>query len=594
MANALDAFSADLARLADLTDDELSALESNIMTAFDTADEANDEETMTALADALDTVRSELDKRKPDAPADEPAVAAIAAPEAETETEIEAADTAVPEVPAEHSEAEAPAEAEAHAAASEEPAVDNLDNTNETKEEETTVASVDIPKDRAPQITEAAPNVITAAADIAGVPAGAAFDSLDAFADAFAKRINSLNRLNGGDGERVLVASIKSTVPEDRLLLPNDPEGNRDKIMAVTDLSVLTASGGCCAPLTTRYDLFTIGETSRPVRDSLAGFQADRGGIRFFTSPTLSDLGLATGFWDCSDDAAYDEAVPSTWKVCARIDCPTEQTALTEAVTMCLTFGVLSSRVFPENVTANTRLALVQHARLAESALLARIKAGSTAITGPAVAYGAVRDLLLTVARIVAWYRDRHRLDKDVPLRAILPLWVLEVLVSDLIVQPPAGDGRAADFAVAAADVQRFFTDRNINITWTLDGPSPTHNGGGTYGGLLPAGSGGTTTTTTTGAGTTTTTTTAAGYLPSKEVPVFPTTVQWALFAEGSWLFLDGGSLDLGVVRDSTLVRSNDYMQFSEVFESAVKIGGESLWITSPISVLGAYSKAIA
>lgn len=571
MANALDAFSADLARLADLTDDELSALESNIMSAFDTADEADDEETMTALADALDTVRSELDKRKPEAPADEPAVAAIAAPE----TEIDAADTAVPEVPAEHSEAEAPAEAEAHAAASEEPAVDNLDNTNETKEEETTVASVDIPKDRAPQITEAAPNVITAAADIAGVPAGAAFDSLDAFADAFAKRINSLNRLNGGDGERVLVASIKSTVPEDRLLLPNDPEGNRDKIMAVTDLSVLTASGGCCAPLTTRYDLFTIGETSRPVRDSLAGFQADRGGIRFFTAPTLSDLGLATGFWDCSDDEAYAEGTPETWKVCARIDCPTEQTALTQAVTMCLTFGVLSSRVFPENVTANTRLALVQHARLAESALLARIKAGSTPVTGPAVAYGAVRDLLLTVARVVAWYRDRHRLDKDVPLRAILPLWVLEVLVSDLIVQPPAGDGRAADFAVAAADVQRFFTDRNINITWTLDGPSPTTNGGGTYGALVD---------------------TAAAGDPAgtKDVPLFPTSVEWALFAEGSWLFLDGGSLDLGIVRDSKLVRSNDYMQFSEVFESAVRIGGESLWITSPVSVLGAYSKAVA
>lgn len=567
MANALDEFSADLARLADLADDELSTLESSIMAAFDSADEANDEETMQALADALDQVRSELDKRKPEAPAeDEPAVAAAAETEPETPTTPDA-----PETPEEHLEAEAPAEA---AAVVEDEAVDTPEPTPKIeKEEETTVASVDIPKDRAPKITEAAPNTITAAADIPGYTAGTEFQSLDAFSDAFAKRINTLNRLNGGDGERVMVASIRSTVPADRLLMPNDPEGNRDKIMAVADLSAITASGGCCAPLTTKYDLFTIGETARPVRDSLAGFQADRGGIRFYTGPTLADLGTATGFWDCTDDAAYVEGTPGTWKVCATIDCPPEQTALTQAVTMCLTFGVLSSRVFPENVTANTRLALVQHARLAESALLAAIKAGSVAVAGPAVAYGAVRDMLLTVARVAAWYRDRHRLGKEVPLRAILPIWLLEMLRADIIVQPPAGDGRTADFAVSANDVENFFDQWGINITWTLDGPSPTTQGGGTYGPLVDAD--------------------GAGAGTAMGLPLFPTTVQWALFAEGSWLFLDGGSLDLGIVRDSKLVRSNDYMQFSEVFESAVKIGGESLWITSPVEVLGGYSPAI-
>jgi len=536
MANEIDAFSADLARLADLTDDELSTLESSIMAAFDTADSAGDESSMNELADALDEVRAERDKRQPP-DSQEPAPAAT--PEAE------------------------------------EPATAAAVQPNETKEaKETTVASVDIPKDRAPQITEAASTVITAAADIPGYTAGTPFKSLDDFVDAFTKRINNTTRLTGGDGERVLVASIKSTVSEDRILRMNDPEGNKEKIQAVTDLSSLTASGGCCAPLTSRYDLFTIGETSRPVRDALAGFQADRGGIRFFRAPVLPGLGQASGFWDCAADEAYDPADPQTYKVCATIQCPTEETELTKAVTMCLTFGVISSRVFPENVAANTKLALVQHARLAESALLNQIKLDSTQIQGPAVSYGAVRDLLLTVARVVAWYRDRNRLDKDVPLRAILPLWLLEMMVSDLIVQPPAGDGRVADFALSNSDIQKFFTEANINVTWTLDGPSPTTNGGGTYGALVdapdPAPAG------------------------AFSVPLFPENVQWALFPEGAWLFLDGGSLDLGIVRDSTLARSNDYMQFSEVFESAVRVGSESLWVTSPVSVRGAYSKAIA
>lgn len=574
MANALDAFSADLARVADLTDDELKALETNIMAAFDAADEADAEDDMQALADALDQVRAELDKRQPVEEDAAPPVAAAA----ETEPVPEPTDAE-----AQHSENEG--DPDAAEDVTEEPAADDtvpaaeetpeaVDNNEEEKE--TTVASVDIPKDRAPIVTEAASTAtITAAADIPGFTAGAEFKSLADFSDAFAKRINTLNRLTGGDGERVLVASIKSEADSDRVLEMNDPEGNRDKIMAVTELSAITASGGCCAPLTTKYDLFTIGETSRPVRDSLAGFQADRGGIRFYTAPTLSDLGTATGFWDCDDDAAYSESDDATWKVCARIDCPPEQTAMTQAVTMCLTFGVLSSRVFPENVTANTRLALVQHARLADSALLAGIKRGSTKIAGPAVKYGAVRDILLTVARVAAWYRDRHRLGKEVPLRAILPIWILEILRSDILVQPPAGDGRTADFAISARDVENFFDQWGINITWTLDGPDPATQGGGTYGPLAA--------------------TAATDDAPDvMALPAFPTTLEWALFAEGSWLYLDGGSLDLGIVRDSKLVRANDYMQFSEVFESVVKIGGESMWITSPLDVLGQYSHAIA
>ncbi|MGV1079723.1 MAG: major capsid protein [Candidatus Nanopelagicales bacterium] len=532
-----DEFTADLQRLADMDSQELSDLESRIMAAFDAADEANDEATMQQLADALDQVRGEIEKKGGEAPA--------AAPEP------------------------VPAAAEVAAA---EPIIED-----KKEEEDPTVASVDIPKDRAPKTMEepVSATTITAAADIPGYSAGAEFPSLEVFADAFAKRINTLNRLSGGDGERVLVASIKSTVSDDRMLQMNDPEGNREKIMAITEPKAIMASGGCCAPLTTRYDLYTIGETARPVRDSLAGFQADRGGIRFFSGPTLASLGTATGFWNCDADAAYVQATPSTWKICARIDCPPEKTALTQAVTMCLVFGVISSRVFPENVTANTKLALVQHARLADSALLAAIKADSTPIAGPAVKFGAVRDLLLTVARVAAWYRDRHRLGREIPLRAILPVWVLEMLRADLIVQPPAGDGRVADFGVSSRDVENFFDQWGVRITWTLDGPSPSTLGGGTFGPLVATPSG-------------------ADAANVMDLPPFPTTVQWVLYAEGAWLFLDGGSLDLGIVRDSTLVRANDYMQFSETFESAVRIGGESLWITSPIDVLGQYSHAIA
>lgn len=560
---AIDAFSADLARLADLTDEELTALENQVLSAFEAADTAGEEDDMEDLADALDQIRSEADKRgepEPSEPAEPVAASAEAAddqPESEENSEDEEEEDSEEE-DSEEEDSEEDSEEEDPQATEDPEAL----NAGAQSEKENDMASVKVPGSRAPKEVSGTETAIVASADIPGYTAGTEFKSLGDLSKAFANRVNTLSGVRGGNGEKVIVASITTKADEDRTLHLNDPEGNRDKIQAVTDLSAITAAGGCCAPLTTKYDLFTIGETARPVRDALAGFQADRGGIRFFTPPTLSSFGTSTGVWTCDDDEGYSESDSDTWKVCGHVECPPEQEAYTQAITSCMTFGVLSSRVFPENVEANTRLSMVQQARVAESVLLSQMKAGSTAIAGPAVRYGAVRDILLTIARVAAWYRDRHRLGEEVPLRAVLPLFVLDILRSDIIVQPPAGDGRTADFAISRRDVENFFDQWGVNVTWTLDGVDPTANGGATYGDL-PGGGG---------------------------LPEFPTSVQWALYAEGSWLHLDGGSMDLGIIRDSKLVRSNDYMQFSEVFEAAVKIGGESLWVTSPLSVAGHYS----
>jgi hypothetical protein len=67
----------------------------------------------------------------------------------------------------------------------------------------------------------------------------------------------------------------------------------------------------------------------------------------------------------------------------------------------------------------------------------------------------------------------------------------------------------------------------------------------------------------------------------------FPDSFVWYLFAEGSFLFLDGGTLDLGIIRDSTLVGTNDYKMFVETFENVAFVGIEALKITSTITVAG-------
>lgn len=579
----IDDFQADLDQLANLSDDDLTTLESDMVAAFDEADQAGDEANISALADGLDQVRTEIQNRTgassdanaAPAPATNTAASAVSAA---GETDVAPAEPAPATPPA-----EPPVEPGNPAPAPVDPAQepDGTEPTDQTEEEKgNTVgasSTVAVPRDREPVLASGSVSTVVAGADIPGFSAGQVLQNGDEFGRAMAARINMLGRLNGGDGEQIIVASIKSQATADRVLDFGDTEGNLKKIQAVTNPEAITAGGGCCAPLTTRYDLFDCGGSAdRPVKAALVGFQADRGGIRFYAGPELGDLNDGVGFWTCADDAKITEPggnVEANWKQCARINCPPEQTAEIQAVTLCLTFGVLQSRIFPELAVANNKLAMVAHARIAEAALLAQIKAGSIPVTDGGTPWGAIRDLLTAVSKASMYYRDRYRINAA-NLRVILPVWVLEALRADITAGPNYGASNRDFYGISDADITSFFTDRNINVTFALDSTDPATRGGGFFDKITgtPAGPGNVPPA-------------APGTLPD-----WPTSVQWVLFVEGSWLYLDGGTLDLGIVRDSALVRANDYMQFSEVFESAVNIGCESLWITSTIDVSGKYA----
>lgn len=574
-------FQTQLDQLADLSDDDLRQLESDITDAFDAADSGGDDTAAGQLADALDQVRSEISKRSEAPPAEPVAASATepAQPSGPTQpTDLPSAESPAPgqSSPDGPTEPASPQTQTTEGQPSEEhPPTDTQENTPVTAAT-TEVREPEVPADRAPVVASSGfTRTILAGASLQGIESGAEFKGgLPQVADRMTKRIQQLQGL-GGDGEKALVASIRNDIPEDRMLSFGDPIGNRAKIDAALDpdalranATAMTAAGGCCAPLETRYDLFGIGDTDRPVKASLAGFGADRGGIRFFEGPTLDAIGGAVGFWTCADDAAVDAADPDTWKVCARVDCPDESESLVQAVTLCLTFGVLQSRVFPEMVTANNNLAMVAQARLSESALLAQIKAQSKAVAGGTVVAGLsfLRTLLITVDRAASYYRDRHRLARNTPLRAQFPIWMLAAIDADMVLQPPSTAQMADNFGMSQDEVLSFFRDRNINVTWTLDTPNPGTNGGGQYANLAANGT----------------------------IPGFPATMEWSLSIEGSFLFLDGGSLDLGIVRDSTLVRTNDYQTFTETFESAVRVGGEALWVTTPVEITGRYAGPLA
>ena len=409
----------------------------------------------------------------------------------------------------------------------------------------------EVPADRRPtSATSAIPVAITAGADIPGVTAGSDLSNMNDVADAFAKRLHGLRRVNGGDGEQHIVASFSTAYPES-YQLGSDAEANMSKINEAVSPQALTASGGYQAPFSTRYEVFGIGSNVRPVRDSLPSFQADRGGIRFIAPPVLSSYGSAVGVWTTALDTAYASgtSVSSATKDSLVVAAATETTAAADAVTLQLQFGNLATRAYPELIARHNELGLIQHAREAEQNTLTAISNGSTAVTSTSV-LGVAVDFLLQVGRAASGYRTRHRMDDSAPLRLICPSWVKAAIRADFGLQMP-GDGATA---VTDGDIEALLRARGINVTWQIDDT--------TFGAAQSSGA----------------------------MNGFSNTFIWYLFAEGTFLFLDGGTLDIGVIRDSTLVGTNDYKMFVETFEGIAKVGVESIKVTSTISVNGARS----
>ena len=470
---------------------------------------------------------------------------AVAASVETPEAVAASVETTTPEAPV---AVEAPVEAEAVIASTETSEAQTVQEDQEApvtaaanNEPAASVEVIEAPADRRPlNQTSAAPVAITAGADIPGYTAGSALSDMKAVAEAMSKRLHGLRRVNGGDGEQHIVASITTQYSEDRTLT-QDAEANWDKIQAVSSPEAIVASGGHSAPFTVKYDIFGIGSTERPVRDCLPRFQADRGGIRFITPPVLSDYDNAVGVWTNVVDTSPGTDVKASLTVTAA----TENTVATDAVTLQLQFGNLMTRAYPELIARHNELGLIQHAREAETQILTRLTALSTAVTSTSL-IGMGRDFLVQLGRAAAQYRGRHRLPADFPLRAIIPAWVKDAMAADLAIAAP-GDNTLN----AYAEIDGFIASRGINPCYTIDGSAMTGSQG------------------------------------ANAMNEFTDTFVWYLFAEGTFLFLDGGTLDLGIIRDSTLVGTNDYKMFVETFEGVAKVGVESLKVTSTINVNG-------
>lgn len=543
-----------------LSDEELSEFEAVLVADYEETrgqEElgADDIDELTAIKDTLSAVRDEMTQRVELAEADD-TVAQVQGDAFLAKVQARKAAAAQAEADAE-AEAAAEAEAEAEAAAEAEADADVKEPTAEAPVADAEGAAkieikpTDLKGDSKPESKKG--SGIVAAAGSRSVAAGSDLEDFSAVARLFTERRPEVRGSDKGtDGSRYLVASVMGEYPEDRIL-GDDTIENMAKINAVTSPEAITASGGLCATLTPYYPLTTYGDAHRPVRDSFPVFKATRGGIRFQPAPHLTDLQGSTRRTTAAQDAAgytnQDPAGSTAPKPSLHVTCEAEQTAIVQAISRSLTFGNMGARTYPEQVEAWIKLGMAEFARYAETELLNAVSAASTALAAGQI-YGPTYSLLDQVSLITTSFRARHRLSSNTKLKVLMPFWATEIVRADIAAQDAAAGIQR--YNISDAQVNEWFSVRGANVTFFQD-----H---------------------TTAAGAPFTHPVVAGGLQS-----WPNNLEWFIFPEGSFLYLDGGSLDLGLVRDSTLNSQNDYQIFYEEFNGLAFIGQESFKVTSEV-----------
>ncbi len=354
-------------------------------------------------------------------------------------------------------------------------------------------------------------------------------------------------------GKRIL-ATRTAAYPE-ALTLGRDPSVNAARVAAVASPEVIVAAGGICAPAQPVYSMDLFASAARPIRDALPRFGADRGGVVTLGPPTLADVADGVGRWTNADDiaaAANTGAPTDKVKACVTLDCADELETLVEATTVCLRTGNFRQRFFPEQVAAAMKALGAVAARTAEQHLFEAMVAQATAVTVP-FALSASRDLLWALDRALGSLRARLRMDDRQAMRLIGPTWVRDQLRTDIARTLP---GYPDDnMALADATIASWFSVRNaapvwspdVDIAWALTQP--------------------------------------AGALVN-----WPSTARFIFYPDGAYLWLDGGSLDLGLMRDSVLTSTNDLQFFSEASENVVLVQGEALAMTVTLNPTGAVS----
>lgn len=384
------------------------------------------------------------------------------------------------------------------------------------------------------------------------------FESPAQVAQAMWKKRMSFGNIPSGTREELSIATGTKRWDEGVPSVGLDPVENLKAFNQLTARDGLVASGAQCTPQTQLYDFFRLAEPIQDVENAIPTVQAPRGGIRYIQANCDIEGAGAVGLWGSEDGGPPPALDPtSDEKPCDTVTCPSVAEVLVEAVTQCTIFDNLQYRTFPELIENFLEDVAVQFTLKKQTYYLDAIDTASTQTVGIG-SYGAARSMVydLTVAAVA--YRKRHHMPRNARLTVMIPDWAVDVVKADLF-----NDGsQGLDYLnVPDSALVQAFASRNLDVTFYYDDPTSV-------------------------AASNPLTTAQAG--SGAELNDYPCVASSYLYAPGTFVKLDGGSLDVGLVRDHALNKTNDFAMFMEEWIGIAQLGCESIRIDSTVVPSGA------
>jgi hypothetical protein len=422
----------------------------------------------------------------------------------------------------------------------------------------------------APQVPERR-LAVTASVDIPGVAHGDSVTSLRSLTDVVNRKAKSMPVTRGNPNHQ-LIASVKNEFSHtlDDRSSPAEVKELYDFLTSPDKQAALVAGAGWCAPSEIRYDFFNIACSSGMIDLPTVGIT--RGGIQFPVSPSLADTvnsiafgGFAVTFngdsvpWVWTEDDDIAAATGSPTKPCVRVPCPDFSEERLECYGICLTAGNLADSAYPEATQHMIQLLMAAHEHAINARLISLMVAASSAVTsisGGAATDAAAPRIYNAVGLAATDYRERYGMCLDDVLEVVMPAWVREVIRGDL-----AWKAGVELQAVPNSEIDSYFTARNVRVQWVDDWQV---RGASQFGN-------------------------------DTAMTAWPTTVDFMIFAAGTFLHGNGMSLDLGVVRDSVLNETNDHTAlWSEECHLIAKVGHESRQYRVGFNVNGSTSALLS
>lgn len=369
-------------------------------------------------------------------------------------------------------------------------------------------------------------SVLTASADIPGWAAGAPLADMDALTAAIQARARVLPITSrGDDAQRYPIATLTR---DHRFTLGFDSSlaEINEVLTAASNPDILTAAGGWCSPSEISYDFFNLVCDDGALDLPTVGI--NRGGIRWPISPSFADVTASTALWtwtETQDIAAVTGTAQSGTKTCGRVPCVTFDEERLHCDGVCLTVGNLTEDAYPELISNFTKLLMAANFHKINRARINEVRAlsASFTVTNGTAGAGAVAPILGALELQAMDYRARYAMCQDAVLEVIAPRWLRAVMRSDLRKRMGSGTDM---LSATDAYLMQLFDAINVRIQWVGDYQERT-----------------------------------TGFLgmPLVLPTLWPTTIEFMMYAPGTVVLGQGLRLDLGIIRDSVLNATNDH-----------------------------------